>query len=80
MATETVPNIARGHIPYEEAHECNDILFDVLTLLYAADGMIQADDAGKLDHEKLTSPNSRLNNLMCQARAKTAQAIKLLNI
>ena len=80
MANETVPNIARGYIPYEEAHECNDILFDVLTLLYAADGLTQTDDAGKIDHEKLTSPNSRLINLMCQARDKTAQAIRLLNI
>lgn len=80
MATETVPNIVRGHVPYDDAHECSDMLFDVLSLLYAADGLIEVDDAGKIDNEELTSPNSRLNNLMCQARRKTAQAIKLLNV
>ncbi len=31
MATETVPNIVRGRVPYDDAHECSAMLFDVLS-------------------------------------------------
>jgi len=79
MATETVPNIVRGHVPYEEAHECNDILFDVLTLLYAA-VQVQDNCAALVDKTGLTDGDTLLTNLIIQARKKTEQAIQKLAI
>ena len=80
MATETVPNIVPGHVPYEDASACTDVLFVVLTLLYAADSLAEENDGAQLDFEKLTSPNSRLTSLLIQAKRKTAEAVNLLNV
>lgn len=80
MAKETVPNIARGHVPYEDACACSDVLLEVLTLLYAADSVVDTQEEGELDLENLTSPQSRLVNLLIQAKRKTAEAVNLLNV
>ena len=79
MATETVPNIVRGHVPYDDAHECSDMLFDVLSLLYAALQM-QENCAAFVDKTGLTDGDTLLANIIIQARKKTEQVIQKLDI
>jgi len=77
MAEANVPNIVRGSVPYEDAHACSGLLFDVLTLLHAVGDTIQ-EDGPHLDFHGLTSPNSRAQNLLNQAMQRTTDAIKAL--
>jgi len=79
MATETVPNICKGTVPYDDASESSALMFDTLTLLHSLLDM--AEDGGKaLDREGLTSKESRMVNLLIQASDKTAAAIRALNL
>lgn len=78
MATENVPNIVGGSVPYDDAHACNGLLFDVLTLLHAVADTVPED--GPRDFRGLTSPNSRAHCLLIQAMNQTAEAIKKLGI
>lgn len=79
MATETVPNIVRGTVPYDDAHACGSLLFDVLTLIHAVDDTIGEDDSTR-DFHGLTSPNSRAHCLLSQAMQRTTEAIQKLAI
>ena len=79
MAIETVPNIVRGHVPYDDAHECSDMLFDVLSLLYAALQM-QENCAAFVDKTGLTDGDTLLANIIIQARKKTEQVIQKLDV
>lgn len=79
MATETVPNICKGTVPYDDASKSGALMFDTLTLLHSLLDM--ADDECKaLDREGLTSKESRMVNLLIQASDKTAAAIRALNL
>ena len=79
MATETVPNIVRGNVPYDDAHECSDMLFDVLSLLYAA-VQVQDNCAELVDKTGLIDGDTLLTNLLIQARKKTEQVIQKLDV
>jgi len=69
MAIATVSNIATGSVPYEHAQESGALMFDVLTLIYAAadlneNGENLADIGGLMDVQ------SRVTNLLVQARRR----------
>ena len=80
MATETLPNIATGTVPYDDAQEANDLMFDVLTLLHAALAVTENHVTSVLCRHGLTAPSSRLDNLLLQAQDKCAAAIEKLNV
>lgn len=79
MAAVTLPNICTRTVPYEDAEKSNQVLFDVLTLIHAAADLNEIgstlSDVGTLTDEK-----SRMTNLLIQARDKTAEAIRHVNI
>ncbi len=80
MAKETVANIVNGSVPYEDAHVSSHILFDALTLIYAATN-INEEGAGLVAAEDgLTDNKSLVTNLLMQASAKVATAIKTLDV
>lgn len=79
MATANVSETFGKTIPYDNAHECNGLLFDVLTLIHAA---LDVDDgrSTKMDREGLTDKRSRMDNLLLQAADKAAAAINKLGV
>lgn len=78
MAQKTVTNIAKGTVPYDDAHEANGLIFDALTLLHAA---LDVDSSKETDcRHGLTDNASRRDNLLMQAQDKCAAAIEKLAI
>jgi len=79
MATDTVPNICKGTVPYDDASESSALMFDTLTLLHSLLDMAE-DGCKALDREGLTCKESRMVNLLMQASDKAAAAIRVLNL
>lgn len=79
MATETVPNIVRGHVPYDDAHACNHLLTEALTLVHAVGATI-GDEGDKCTDCEITSVNSRVHQLLFMAREKLTEAVNKLAI
>jgi len=79
MANATVSNIAPGSVPYDHAHESSALMFDVLTLIYAATDLNENGE-NLTDIGGLTDDKSRITNLLIQARDKAVAAIKRLDV
>lgn len=79
MAIKTVPNIVRGHVPYEHAHEANHLIFNVLSLIHAATELNENGRSFKDPHE-LTCNQGMITCLLIQARDQASEAIKQLNV
>ncbi len=79
MAEATVPNISKGHVPYDDAHKSGDMMFDVLTLIHAAVDLNEGDES-LVDIDGLLDKQGRMTRLLIQAREKVAAAINQLDL
>ena len=80
MATETLTKIASDTVPYNNAYEANELIFDVLTLLHAAIGMTGDSLNSVPCRHGLTDPSSRMINLLMKAQDKCAAANAKLDL